>query len=883
VKGDLELEIGAGSRPGDYLVRVVHAAAGGAPVGRLELDVHQVLSGHDQLAATVLGSAAGTMSEAEHAVREVGSRLFRGLFAEELYGTYRASLGATQERGKRLRVALRLTAPELAVLPWETLFDPDTETYLCRREPLVRHVPAPYTPDPLEVRPPLRILGLVASPQDLPPLDVDAEQARLAAALANAKAAGLVKLDWVVQATWEGVHARLLAGEWHVVHFVGHCDYDSRTDEGVLALVGADGRAHRVEASRLADLLGQAEPSPRLVVLNSCSSGESGAQDLFSGTAAALARSGISAVAAMQFPISDTAAIAFARGFYTAMARGRAVDEAFRHGRISILGARGTLEWVTPVLYLRGEATQLFTLTAADVSQSAPPRVSDLDWTEIAPAQVRDRALAMGSPFDDDVRFTVYRPRRVRPNRWYSMLAFAHKTSPVEMAPGEGIVDPVQVVDQQAQALLREEGASFAKLVGDSSIPLLRGTELLFEPWLDGVEFNPVLAWIRWEEPVHHAEFRFSVPAQLEGHRLSGGLRVFVGVMLIGEVTFQIEVNSTTDRDTSCEPLRVNRYRRIFASYSHLDADIVRAVAAFGQLSGDEYYIDAVTLRSGQRWEQRLLELIDEADVFQLFWSTNAMRSEPVRWEVEHALRLEREGFIRPVRWEEPLPKDERRGLPPPAVLALHFSRLPTVDLVRPLPQPPALPPRTGFPRERAPKGRPEPLREGDEATAVTPTPEDNYIGKRGRARERRPFWRRRNGAGLLAGAAVAAVAAATAAILANQPGDDSQVVAMMPTELSKNASGTAEIRETPSGFAIELDLEGLPPAPESTYYQGWLKNATGDLVTIGTFHGHQGTEDVVMWSGVDPEKYSTITVTLQREGAGAESSGQVVLRGTVQ
>ena len=70
----------------------------------------------------------------------------------------------------------------------------------------------------------------------------------------------------------------------------------------------------------LADLLDEAEPTPRLVVLNSCQSGAGGTTDLFSGTAAALAHSGIRAVAAMQFSISDAAALAFARGFYTALA-----------------------------------------------------------------------------------------------------------------------------------------------------------------------------------------------------------------------------------------------------------------------------------------------------------------------------------------------------------------------------------------------------------------------------------------------------------------------------------------------------------------------------------------------------------------------------------
>lgn len=378
MNGDIELEVGAGTAAGTYEVRVIHAAAGGEPVAQLALDVQEVLGRRELLEATLLASAVARRSgpAAEQPVRDVGQQLFQALFTGPVYGMYRASLGVAQQQGKRLRVVLRLTAPELAALPWETLFDPETGTYVCRHEPLVRHVQAPYTADPVEVRPPLRILGLVASPRGLAPLDVEAEKGHLEQALAEPVAEGLVELVWVPEATWEAVHARLLAGEWHVLHFVGHGDYDTETDEGVLALVGSDGRADLVDAGRIADLLGEAQPTPQLVVLNSCSSGQAGVNDLFSGTAAALARCGISAVAAMQFTISDTAAIAFTQGFYTAIAHGRDVDEAARSGRISILGMPRSLEWVTPVLYVRGQARQLFTLTEppATTTQDSPPR-----------------------------------------------------------------------------------------------------------------------------------------------------------------------------------------------------------------------------------------------------------------------------------------------------------------------------------------------------------------------------------------------------------------------------------------------------------------------------------------------------------------------------
>ncbi|WP_309304078.1 CHAT domain-containing protein [Arthrobacter sp. CJ23] len=366
---DIELEIDSGSEHGEYTVRVVEAPAGGHASGTFTLDVAGILERRAELEATVLASSVAarrTTPVMELPVRGVGQELFQALFTREVYGTYRASLGAAQHAGQQLRVVLRLAAPELAALPWEMLFDPETESYLCQTEPLLRHIPAPdYHLNPLDITPPLRILGIVASPRDLPSLNVDAEKDHLTQALAGPVSEGRIELVWAAGGTWDAVQAALLAGPWHVVHFIGHGDYDARADEGRIALEGPDGRAAMVRAVRLMALLSIAAPRPRLVVLNSCSSGETGQADLFSGTAASLVRSGISAVAAMQFAISDSAAIAFAHGFYAAIANGRAVDEAARVGRISVMASPdGTLEWVTPALYVRGGSTQLFTLAA---------------------------------------------------------------------------------------------------------------------------------------------------------------------------------------------------------------------------------------------------------------------------------------------------------------------------------------------------------------------------------------------------------------------------------------------------------------------------------------------------------------------------------------
>jgi hypothetical protein len=359
----IELSIGPGPVPGRFRVEVLRSPAGEA-MTMADLDVKALLAQRAELQQAILASSVPTRTvlPEEQRVRDVGGALFRALLGTgEVAGRYRAAAAVAAERGEGLRVVLRIGDPALAGLPWEAMYDEAAGAYVCRRTQLVRHVGVPSAAAPLAVAPPLRILGVVSSPRGLPALDVDKEQDQLARALAPVTAGGLAELAWAPSPAWADLQDVLLGDRWHVVHFIGHGDFDPDRDEGVLALAGGDGRMDLVEASRLVDLLRQAHPVPRLVVLNSCSGAVPGIADLFSGTAAALVRGGVSAVAAMQYEISDQAASAFARGFYGAIARGRGVDEAVSSGRVAIIGLSGrTLEWVTPVLYLRGEDSHLF-------------------------------------------------------------------------------------------------------------------------------------------------------------------------------------------------------------------------------------------------------------------------------------------------------------------------------------------------------------------------------------------------------------------------------------------------------------------------------------------------------------------------------------------
>ena len=365
----LEVAIGEDTA-GTFRVEVVRSPAGEASV-LVGLDVAGLSRQRGQVQQALLASAVSArrvLSASEQVVRQVGQELFTALLGTgEVAGQYRASQAVAAERGQHLRLVVRIDSPQLAGLPWEAMYDEGLGAYVCRGDQLVRHVPVPAMPGSLQVRAPLRVLGVVSSPRGLPALDIDKEREQLEQALACPIRAGLVQVCWAPSATWAGLHEELMDGPWHVVHYIGHGDFDPDLDEGILALERAqDGRIDQVAAHRVVDLLRQADPMPRLVVLNSCSGAAVGTHDLFSGTAASLVRGGVTAVAAMQYEISDPAAVAFARGFYTALARGRGIDQATTSGRVGILGTgAATLEWITPVLYLRGGQTHLYTIPPA--------------------------------------------------------------------------------------------------------------------------------------------------------------------------------------------------------------------------------------------------------------------------------------------------------------------------------------------------------------------------------------------------------------------------------------------------------------------------------------------------------------------------------------
>lgn len=325
---------------------------------------------------TELGQPGQGVETFEDQVKVFGSRLFGAAFKGEIYACLRVSLQEAKNMEKGLRLRLHLTdVPDLAVLPWEYLYHPNFGFFSCSSQtPVVRYMHMAQGISPLKIKLPLRVLVMISHPGDYPPLDADKELANLNESFDELRRQGLVEIDLLEEATESALRQRLRRKGYHVFHFIGHGGYDEGKRDGFLVIKNDANYDYRLYGKGLADCL-RSRASLRLVVLNSCDGAHASLTDPFGGTAQSLMQAGIPAVIAMQFPIIDQTAVAFAKEFYRAMADYYPVDAALAEARL----AMNEWERGTPALYMRSPDGCVFTNETPVVPEPIPAPASNPD------------------------------------------------------------------------------------------------------------------------------------------------------------------------------------------------------------------------------------------------------------------------------------------------------------------------------------------------------------------------------------------------------------------------------------------------------------------------------------------------------------------------
>lgn len=334
----------------------------------------KIIAMNERIRTYVNGGDATLPSDDE--LLAFGEVMFETLFPTEIRRLY--DVARSDERVTRLNVIFTSMIPWIADKPWEFAFDRARGAFLATEEiQFVRNV---LTAVPAQNITPragaLRILVVVAQPFGQAPLSVAEEEAVIRRGFEPLIEAGLVQIDVLAKATPASLHGYLDTAKFDVVHFIGHGEFDPKTNRGYLLFEDSRGAATRVDDRSLREIFCQRDI--RLVFLNACETGQGGRADFNRGVAPALVAGGVPVVVANQYKVLDLSATTFAQHLYWALAQGMSIGKAARESRIAVNYSLSgeSIDWAVPVVYARDPTQRLCQAAGADAKPAVAPQTT---------------------------------------------------------------------------------------------------------------------------------------------------------------------------------------------------------------------------------------------------------------------------------------------------------------------------------------------------------------------------------------------------------------------------------------------------------------------------------------------------------------------------
>ena len=170
---------------------------------------------------------------------------------------------------------------------------------------------------------------------------------------------------------------------------------------------------------------------------------------------------------------------------------------------------------------------------------------------------------------------------------------------------------------------------------------------------------------IEWNGEIGNATFPVHVPPDAQPGGYDGTALIYAAGVQIAKLHFVLQV-ALADAAVGPVAVREVRHKRAFASYASQDRRAVLArIQGIQKVAPDlEIFVDVASLRSGERWADRLEREVTGRDVFYLFWSAGASTSEWVEREWRAALQARGLDYI------DPVPLVDPAVVPPPPELA---------------------------------------------------------------------------------------------------------------------------------------------------------------------------------------------------------------------
>ncbi len=264
-------------------------------------------------------------------------------------------------------------------------------------------------------------------------------------------------------------------------------------------------------------------------------------------------------------------------------------------------------------------------------------------------------------PVADAVSCSVFAPTALRSFAHAMIQVFLHDTD-----------DGVRV----AMIAFQLDPGAGRQITRDLKVKLMQGQVVEVHLELAGLKLssgNPRRRQVIWNGQPESVNFEIVAPWSLIGRSVFPSVQIAVDGIVIGSITFRVNVGLFKRSSAADFNGNARQYRRAFLSHSSADRGEVLKRAQALKLAGIEFFQDAIHLQPGERWNARLLAELEKADVVYLFWSRSAKQSRWVMQEVRLALKRQRSSPSRlpdiiPVILEVPPPQ------PPRFLSHLHFN-----------------------------------------------------------------------------------------------------------------------------------------------------------------------------------------------------------------
>jgi hypothetical protein len=205
-----------------------------------------------------------------------------------------------------------------------------------------------------------------------------------------------------------------------------------------------------------------------------------------------------------------------------------------------------------------------------------------------------------------------------------------------------------------------------------------KSARLSFELDIKGVEVAESIQHLIWKGQTESIQYEVEIPKNYDKNSIIGKVRVVMDNVPIGHFSFTIKIITAIEKPNNnipkLEPTEMTRYRYAFISYASKDRDeVLKRVQMLDQFKIN-YFQDILTLNSGDRWEKEIYKHIDLADIFFLFWSSNAKDSVWVLKEIDYALNRKGENDSNPPEIIPIIIQKQPFTEPPERLKHLHFN-----------------------------------------------------------------------------------------------------------------------------------------------------------------------------------------------------------------